>query len=172
VLFTLITQHDSLPGAAIAALGAAVVIALRSLTRGRPKLLELGAVLAFAGFTVVAFSADPATSAWVARYARGIAAGALALTAFGSLLRTIHRAVRAGGAAPRVLELAAVQADQPAADGDVGVGVRRDDPVTPDRGLDRHASREHNLQLSRADRPDRGAKHTAKLSAGEGEAAR
>lgn len=88
VLFTLITQHGSLKAAAIAALAAAVVIALPSLTAGRPKALELGAVLAFAGFTVVAFSADPATSAWVARYARAIAAGVLALISFSSLLLT------------------------------------------------------------------------------------
>ena len=74
VLFTLITQHDSLKAAAIAAPGAAVLIALPSLTAGRPKLLELGAVIAFAGFAVVAFSADPATGALVARYARAIAA--------------------------------------------------------------------------------------------------
>jgi hypothetical protein len=51
-------------------------------------VLELGAVLAFAGFTVVAFTADPAISAWVARYARAIAAGVLAVISFGSLLRT------------------------------------------------------------------------------------
>jgi hypothetical protein len=88
ILFTLITQHDSLKAAAIAALGAAVVIALPSLAAGRPKLLELGAVIAFAGFAVVAFSADPATGAWVARYARAIAASVLALISFGSLLLT------------------------------------------------------------------------------------
>lgn len=88
VLFTLITQHDSLKAAAIAALGAAVVIALPSLAAGRPKLLELGAVIAFAGFAVVAFSADPTTGAWMARYARAIAAGVLALISFGSLLLT------------------------------------------------------------------------------------
>jgi hypothetical protein len=88
VLFTLITQHDSLQAAAIAALAASVAIALRSLSAGRPKVLELGAILAFAGFTAVAFTADPATSAWVARYARAIAAGILALISFGSLLLT------------------------------------------------------------------------------------
>jgi hypothetical protein len=88
VLFTLITHHDGLRAAAVVALGAAVVIALPSLTAGRPKVLELGAVLAFAAFTVVAFTADPATSAWVARYARAIAAGVLALISFGSLLWT------------------------------------------------------------------------------------
>jgi hypothetical protein len=43
-------------------------------------------VLAFAGFTVVAFRADPATSAFVDRYARAIAAGLLSLIAFESLL--------------------------------------------------------------------------------------
>jgi hypothetical protein len=88
VLFTLITQHGTLQAAAIAALAAAAVIALPSLTAGRPKALELGALLAFAGFTVVAFTADPATSAWAARYARAIAAGVLALISFSSLLLT------------------------------------------------------------------------------------
>jgi hypothetical protein len=88
VLFTLITEHDTLRAAAIAALAAAVAIAVPSLAAGRPKLLELGAILAFAGFTVVAFTADPSTSAWVARYARAIAATVLALISFGSLLVT------------------------------------------------------------------------------------
>ena len=88
VLFTLITQHDTLRAAALAALAAAVAIAVPSLSAGRPKLLELGAILAFVGFTVVAFTADPSTSAWVARYARAIAATVLALIAFGSLLVT------------------------------------------------------------------------------------
>jgi hypothetical protein len=88
VLFTLITQHGTLRAAAVAALAAAVAIAVPSLSAGRPKLLELGAILAFGGFTVVAFMADPSTSAWVARYARAIAATVLALIAFGSLLVT------------------------------------------------------------------------------------
>jgi hypothetical protein len=88
VLFTLITQHDSLKAAAIAALGASVIIALPALIAGRPKLLEIGAIVAFAGFAMVAFSADAATGALVARYARGMAAGVLALIAFGSLLLT------------------------------------------------------------------------------------
>jgi hypothetical protein len=88
VLFTLITQHDTLKAAAVVALLAAVAIALPALLAGRPKLLELGAVAAFAGFTVVAFAADASTAAWLARYARALAAGLLALIAFGSLLFT------------------------------------------------------------------------------------
>ncbi len=86
VLFTLITQHGSLTVAAGIALAAAVLLCLPSLMRGRPKLLEIAAVVAFAGFMALAVTADPATSEWVMRYARAIAAGALALTAFGSLL--------------------------------------------------------------------------------------
>ncbi len=114
MLFTLITQHDSLKAAAIAALGAGVVIALPALIAGRPKVLELGAVLAFAGFTVVAFSADPATSAWLARYARAIAAGVLAadLGRFAAT-HTVHRAVRAGVGAAAVLVVSPLQGDQP-----------------------------------------------------------
>lgn len=86
VLFTLVTEHDSLIAAAIAALVAAVAISLPSLVRGHPKVLEVAAVVTFAGFTALAVVADPSTSADVARYARAVAAAVLAVTAFGSLL--------------------------------------------------------------------------------------
>jgi hypothetical protein len=86
VLFTLITQHDTLKAAAIAALLASVVIAAPSVAARRPKLLELAAVLAFVGFSVASFIADPSATAWLARYARAIAALLLALIAFSSLL--------------------------------------------------------------------------------------
>ncbi len=103
VLFTLITQHDTLKAAAVVALLGAVVIALPALLARRPKLLELGAVAAFAGFTVVAFAADASTAAWLARYARAIAAGLLALIAFGSLLMTPFTEQYARGSVPRRL---------------------------------------------------------------------
>jgi len=86
VLFSLITQHSTLKLASVAALAASCAIAVVSVSRGRPKLLEIGATLAFAGFTAVAFTADPAVGAWVGRYARAIAAAGLAVIAFGSLL--------------------------------------------------------------------------------------
>jgi hypothetical protein len=86
VLFTLIAQHGTLKIASIAALVIAAGISLPGIRAGRPKLLELGAVAAFAGFTVVAFAADPSAGDFVERYARGIAAALLALIAFGSLL--------------------------------------------------------------------------------------
>jgi hypothetical protein len=88
VLFTLITQHDSLKAAAIIALIGSVAIAIRSVSATGPKLLEIAAVLAFVGFTAVAFTADASTAAWVARYARAIAASLLAVIAFASLLFT------------------------------------------------------------------------------------
>lgn len=74
VLFTLVTQRGSLLVAVVVALTAAVLISMWSLSKGHPRLLELAAVVAFAGFTVVAAVADPSTSAGVARYARAIAA--------------------------------------------------------------------------------------------------
>ena len=86
VLFSLITQHDTLKAAAVAALIASVLIAAPAVLAGRPRMLELGAVVAFVGFTIVAFVVDPATTHWVARYARAIAALLLALIAFSSLL--------------------------------------------------------------------------------------
>jgi len=88
ILFSVITQHDEVRAAAVVALVAAIVISLPSLLAGRPKALEVGALIAFAGFTIVALTADAATRDWLARYARGISACLLALIAFGSLLRT------------------------------------------------------------------------------------
>ena len=86
IVFTLVAQHSTLKLAAVGALLASVVIAARSVRAGGAKVLELGAVLAFVAFTVVAFGADPATAAFVDRYARAIAAGLLSLIALGSLL--------------------------------------------------------------------------------------
>jgi hypothetical protein len=86
IVFTLVAQHSTLKLAAIGALLTSVLIAARSARAGAPKLIELGAIVAFVGFTVVAFTADPATGAFVARYARAIAAAALSTIAFGSLL--------------------------------------------------------------------------------------
>jgi hypothetical protein len=86
IVFSLAAQHSTLKLAAIGALLASVLIAARSIRAGGAKVLELGAVLAFVGFTVVAFIADPATAAFLDRYARAIAASVLSLIAFGSLL--------------------------------------------------------------------------------------
>jgi hypothetical protein len=86
ILFSLIAQHDTLKAAAVVALLAAALIAAPAALRGRVRILELGAVIAFVGFTVVAFAVDPSTTHWVARYARAIAALLLALIAFSSLL--------------------------------------------------------------------------------------
>jgi hypothetical protein len=87
VLFTIIAQHGTLKIASIAALVIAVgVCVYSSRGDGRPKLIEGAAVVTFAVFTVIAFVADPALSHWLTRYARAIAAAALALLVFGSLL--------------------------------------------------------------------------------------
>ncbi len=88
VAFTLLAAHSSMKLASIVALFASVVIAAPAVKARKPKLLELGAVLTFAVFTVIAFTADAPTADWVAKYARGLAAGGLSLIAFGSLLFT------------------------------------------------------------------------------------
>ncbi len=88
VLFSVIARRWEVEAAAVVALVAAVLISLPSLRAGHPKLLELGAVVAFVGFTIVAVNADAATNEWLARYARAVAAGVLALIAFGSLMLT------------------------------------------------------------------------------------
>jgi len=86
VLFTVVAAHGTLKIASILSLALALVIAAPGLRARRPKALELGAVAAFAGFTVIAFAADPSTGTWLEHYARAVAAGLLALIAFGSLL--------------------------------------------------------------------------------------
>jgi hypothetical protein len=88
VLFTLLAQHSTLKLASVAALVVAAAIMLRSIRGAGFKLLEFGAVFAFAGFTAVAFGADHSVGVWMARYSRAIAAAVLALIAFGSLLFT------------------------------------------------------------------------------------
>jgi hypothetical protein len=85
IVFSVLASHATLKLGSVAALVAAVVIALPGLRSGRPKLLELGAVVTFIGFVFVAFLADASTGHWIARYARGIAALILALISFASL---------------------------------------------------------------------------------------
>jgi hypothetical protein len=101
VLFTLLAQHSTLKVAAVAALIVAAGIMIRSIAKGGLKLLELGAVIAFMGFTVVAFAADHSTGEWLARYSRAIAAALLALIAFGSLLFTPFTEQYARDSVPR-----------------------------------------------------------------------
>jgi hypothetical protein len=86
VLFTIVAEHGTLKLASLAALVIAVGISLPGVLKGRPKLLELGAVIAFVGFTAVAFAADASLGEFVERYARAIAAALLALIAFASLV--------------------------------------------------------------------------------------
>jgi hypothetical protein len=88
VAFTLLAQHSTLKLAAVISLVVAIGIMIRSIATSGLKLLELGAVVAFAGFTIIAFAADHSTGVWMARYSRAIAAALLALIAFGSLLFT------------------------------------------------------------------------------------
>lgn len=86
IVFSVVAEHSNLKLAAIGALLTSALIAARSIRAGGAKVLELGAVLAFGAFTVVAFNADPATAHFLDSYARAIAAGLLATIAFGSLL--------------------------------------------------------------------------------------
>jgi hypothetical protein len=88
IVFSVLASHASLKLGAVLALATAVVIAVPGIHAGRPKLIEVGAVVTFIGFVVVAFVADASTAHWVARYARGIAALILSLLAFASLLFT------------------------------------------------------------------------------------
>jgi hypothetical protein len=98
-----VIAHLSVQAAAVVALVGAIVIAIPSIRRRNPKLLELAAAAAFAGITVAAFLLDASAVDWLARYARGIAAGLLALIAFGSLLFTPFTEQYARESVPREL---------------------------------------------------------------------
>jgi hypothetical protein len=88
VLFSVISRHDTVTAAAVVALVASIGVAAPGVMAGRPKLLELGAVVAFVGSTVVALIADPSANSGLDRYARAIAAALLASIALGSLALT------------------------------------------------------------------------------------
>ena len=77
VVFTILAQHVSLELGSLIALVVAAVIALPGVRAGRPKLLELGAVVTFAAFAAVSLVVAHHTGTDVARYARGIAAAGL-----------------------------------------------------------------------------------------------
>lgn len=87
ILFSVIARQ-SVELATVLALGVSIMIAVPAAVAGKPKVLELGAVAAFVGFAVVLFGVDPGAADTLHRYARGIAAGLLAVIAFGSLLFT------------------------------------------------------------------------------------
>jgi hypothetical protein len=88
LVFTVLANHANLKLAAVASLVLAGAIALPGIRAGKAKILDLGAVSTFVGFVVVAFTVDASVAHDVTLYARGIAAGALALIAFASLLFT------------------------------------------------------------------------------------
>ncbi len=85
VAFSVIARLN-VQAAAVVALVGAIAIAIPSIRRRNPKTLEIGAAAAFAGITVASFLLDASATHELALYARGIAAGLLALIAFGSLL--------------------------------------------------------------------------------------
>jgi hypothetical protein len=87
LIFSVVCRF-SVQAASLLALVSAVVIAAPAVRAGRPKLLELAAVASFAGFSLVVLAIDPGSAETLHRYARGIAAGLLAIIAFGSLLFT------------------------------------------------------------------------------------
>ena len=153
VLFTIVAEHGTLKLASLAALVIAVGISLPGIIKGRPKLLELGAVVAFIGFTVVAFAADASLGEFAERYARAIAAALLALIAFASLASVPFTEQYAREEVPQehVVE-PQVQVGQPPPHVDVGNGLRGDGPLPHRRRSDRHAPLQYRPQLGHPDR--------------------
>lgn len=88
VLFTFVGERSTLVIGALVAFATAVVIAFPSIRAHRPKALEIGGVVAFACFSLVALVADHSSAVFMARYARAIAAAILAMIALTSLAFT------------------------------------------------------------------------------------
>jgi hypothetical protein len=103
VLFSVAAERWSLVAASIVALVAAALIARRSIAAGNAKILELGTVATFGGFTVASLLLDASAADTLTRYSRAIAIALLALIAFGSLLFTPFTEQYARESAPREL---------------------------------------------------------------------
>ncbi|HEV8439117.1 MAG TPA: hypothetical protein VGT40_13565 [Methylomirabilota bacterium] len=88
LVFILVARLDEgdVRWAALAALGAAVLLSLPSIRARSVKILEIGGIALFAAFALFAFTASPAHAALLTRYGRAISLAALALIAFASLL--------------------------------------------------------------------------------------
>jgi hypothetical protein len=86
VLFTVLAEQVSLTAASAAALAAAIAVAAPGVLARKPKVIEISAIVAFVAFLAIALVASPTDADWITRYARAIAAGLLALVAFGSML--------------------------------------------------------------------------------------
>jgi hypothetical protein len=85
ILFSVVAQRDDVAVAGMVALVAALVIAIPSFAKGRPKILDVGAIVAFGAFAVVGL-VDGNDVEWLSDFARGISAALLAVIALGSLL--------------------------------------------------------------------------------------
>lgn len=85
LLFTLVAHRDSLQAAVVVGIATALIVSVPSFVAGRPKTLEVATILFFAVLAVVIFATDPGPTSFLDRYARALAAGGLAVIAFGSL---------------------------------------------------------------------------------------
>jgi hypothetical protein len=85
LLFTLVAHRDSLEAAVVVGIATALVVSLPSFAAGRPKTLEVATIVFFLVLAVVIFATEPGPTSFLDRYARALAAGGLAIIAFGSL---------------------------------------------------------------------------------------
>ena len=156
-LFTIIAEHGTLKIASIAAVVIAVAVCFYSARDGgRPKMIEIAAVVTFIGFTIVAFIADPSVTHWLTRYARAVAAGVLALLVFGSLLFVPFTEEYARQMVPREhWNSPRFKRINRRAHGALGRGVRGDDGLPCHRRRHRPRGHQHHLQLGDPDRTRR-----------------
>lgn len=85
ILFGTISNHDSIAAAGLIALAAAIVIGLPSFAARRPKILDLGAIAAFAGFSIAGLVLG-SDADWLETYGQAVSSALLAAIALGSLL--------------------------------------------------------------------------------------
>ena len=87
ILFSVVAQRDDVAVAGLVALASAILIALPSFARRRPKILDIGAIVSFAVFAAIGLAAGN-DAEWLTNFARGLSTAALAAVALLSLLFT------------------------------------------------------------------------------------
>jgi hypothetical protein len=85
IVFSILDRGGEFKWAALGGLVTAAGLVVRSAMRGRPKAVEIAALVLFIVLTVIGFIADPGFDDFLGRYGRAIGALSLAVIAFGSL---------------------------------------------------------------------------------------
>ena len=88
IIFWVLAGPSTWEWATLGATIAAVILAIPSIERGRPKILEIFTIIVFGGLSLISLFIDHAALSFLEDYAQVISNGLLAVIALGSLLFT------------------------------------------------------------------------------------